>query len=597
MPGKKYYFWRTGPNRPFNWARIILISSFFIFASRLVYLQIIKGNYYWLKAEKNRIQYFHLPAPRGRIFDRNGIILAGNQPNFSLFISPQGLSTGEKNKIITKIHKITGRSKEKILKRFNTINYRPFGIINLVPYLSKDEIIAIEENSHYLPGVSIQVEPRRKYSFGENGSHFLGYLGEINSFELGKFKKYGYKLKDMIGKSGLEKVYDRKLRGNDGFQEIEIEVKGTHRKLLQTYNPRIGNDLLLTIDLNLQKVAYRAMTDKYGTVLVMNPNTGEILVWLSKPGFNPEDFTLPLTSDEAKLIFDNPHHPLFNRIIQGQYAPGSIFKLITAITALESKLSARSKEYICNGYIRIGYDNKIYRCWKDKKHGKLGLLDAIANSCNVYFYQLGRDVGAEDIYKTALKMGLGSSSQRIFKGENLGLIPSPEWKKNKFGVGWYPGDTANTSVGQGYVLVNPMQILKLVSAVAASGKVYAPYLVRMIISSSGKVIEKYSPKQERNIDISPATFEIIKEAMMKVTEYGTAQFLNLPFDVASKTSTAETPSGEDHAWFICFAPVDVPEIAIVVLVENGGYGSVAAMPVAREILKARFLNKKNMLTN
>lgn len=570
---------------------MIIICVFSVFTARLAYLQIIKGFYYWNEAEENRIQYFYIMAPRGNIYDRNGEKLVGNQPTYSLFISPEKISVEEKKKIAQKISLLTGRAQDKIYDKFNTDEIKPFGAIDLVSYLSKEEIMAIEENLHYLPQVSIQMESRRKYPFEENGSHLLGHIGEINREELARLNKQGYKLKDKIGKSGLEKAYDAYLRGADGLQEIEVGVKGGHRKVLRTYPAQIGNDILLTIDWKLQEAAYRAMEGKKGAVVAMDPSTGEILVWISKPGFNPEYFTLPLTTDRAKEMFDNPEHPLFDRVIQGQYAPGSLFKVAVALAALEQDPEAVHREYECRGFIQIGYDRKIYKCWKDKKHGKLELEDAIANSCNVYFYQLGMDTGPESIYKTALELGFGSPSVPFFNNEKTGLMPDPRWKKKIFGLNWYPGDTANMSVGQGYVLANPFQILSMVSAVAMRGKVYKPYVIKMVISPEGRVTQKFEPVYVKNLQFSDRNIDIVREAMKKVTEYGTAQYLNLPLEVASKTGTAENPSGEDHAWYACFAPFDDPKIAIVVLVENGGYGSVAALPVARQILKEKFAIK------
>jgi len=589
MPGKKYYFWRTvNPNR-LKWAKLFLAAVMSVFTLRLFQLQILQGNYYYSEAEENRIQYYNIPAPRGRLFDRNGLELAGNQPSYSLLISPQGLSNIERERIIGEIQKLTARPAKELKKNLEEVYKYPFGVVNIASYLKRDEIIKIEENMHHLPGVTVQIEPRRRYRYGENGSHLLGYIGEIDKRELAVLKGFGYKMRDRVGKFGLEKVYDRVLRGRDGYRKVEVGAGGKHRKVLSTLKPQIGNDLLLTLDWELQQAARKTLGDRPGAVVAMNPKTGEILVWLSQPGFNPEDFTMPLTKEKADRIFNNPLHPLFDRVIQGQYAPGSIFKIVTAVAALESGEFSKETSYTCNGFITIGFDNKVYRCWKNKKHGQLKLIDAIANSCNVYFYQLGMAVGPERIKAAAENFGLGKPSQKIFSREKSGLIPSPEWKKKNFGIGWYPGDSANMSVGQGFVLVNPFQLLRLVSTVASEGKIYRPYVVKMIISPEGRVIEKNSPKLERELNISKETFEIIKTAMKGVVEYGTAQWLNLPLKVAGKTGTAENPAGDDHAWFACFAPYDDPEIAIVVLVENGGYGSTAAMPVAREILRTRFL--------
>ncbi len=560
------------------------------FWMRLFQLQVIKGDYYWKSAERNRIQYYHIPAPRGRIFDRNGTKLVGNQPRYSLYVALHGLSNEEKDNISAKICELTGYHKNDILKKFKTKDILPFKVIKLISHLDQDKIAKIEENSHNLQQTSIQVEPRRKYPFGKNGSHMLGYIGKINKKNFNKMKKYGYKLKDKIGKCGIERVYDKLLRGRDGLQEVEVGVTGSHKRIINTQLPAIGNDLLLTIDWDLQKIAKDTLGDRAGAVIAMDPSTGEILVWLSQPGINPEDFTIPLSEDKAREIFHDPKHPLFDRVIQGQYAPGSLFKLITSLAALEDNVLNIEKEFTCNASIMIGYDRRVFRCWKNKKHGKIKLQDAIANSCNVYFYQLGMYVGMDKIYKVAKKMNLGEYSQDIFDKEKKGLIPNNKWKRQHIGAGWYPGDTANMSVGQGYVLVNPMQLLKMISAIAMEGKMYSPYILKMVIDSNRNIIEKNIPRLEKDINISSDIFRYIKEGMRRVTEYGTAQFLNLPLEIASKSGTAENPSGDDHAWFACFAPINKPRIAIVVLVENGGYGSVAAMPVAREILREKFLN-------
>ncbi|MDA3792846.1 MAG: penicillin-binding protein 2 [Elusimicrobia bacterium] len=589
----RYYSIGTPSKKGYSWPRLLLAVLFTVIAGRLLYLQIIKGNYYWQRAERNRIQNFFIKAPRGRIFSRKGTNLVGNQPIYSLLLATEGLDSKIKKQLAGKISKLTGRSLKEINRGFDLKEKQPFGVVEIISNLSTEEIMKIEESSHYLPNVFIQVNSRRKYPYGDNGAHLFGYIGEVSREELSARRSGGFKLKDKIGKTGIEKSYDDYLRGSDGFKKIEVGVKGEHRKLITSRPPKIGNDIILTIDWDLQEAAYRALGDRAGAVVAMEPDTGEILVWLSKPGFNPEDFTLPFSKARAEKIFHDPKHPLYDRNIQGEYAPGSLFKVVTALSALESGKADPNTEYTCRGSIRIGYDRKLYRCWKNTKHGRLDLKDAIANSCNVYFYQLGMETGVDIIRDMALRMGFSKKSQEIFDYENTGLIPSASWKKKKFNRIWYPGDSANMSVGQGYVLVNPMQLLKAFSAVAASGKVLKPRLVKMILSPEGEVIEKREPIVEKTLDIDKKNLAFLKKAMRSVTEYGTAQYLNLNMDVASKTGTAENPHGEDHAWYAGFAPVENPRIAVVVLVENGGYGSVASMPVAREIYKAKFKEKLN----
>lgn len=589
MPGKKYYFWIRSSKSNFKYIKVLVVFIIGIFILRLGYMQLFKGSYYYRKTEKNRIQYYPIEAPRGRIFDRNGIILAGNQPEYSLYVSVGGLNRNEVNEIVRKIHFLTGRSMEKMTNRFQDPEKRlPFDVINVAANLSKEEIITIEENIHNLQRTSIQIESRRKYPFGENCSHILGYIGEISDKELQDKKKYGYKLKDRIGKSGAEKVYDKVLRGREGFKEVEVSATGGQKSVIRTVNPKIGSDIMLTLDWELQNAASRAMKDETGVVVAADPRTGEILIWLSKPGFDPEDFVLPMSEKKLYRVLKDPKHPLFNRAIQGRYAPGSLFKLVTASAAMELADIGINKKYECRGSIKIGYDRKVFRCWKQRKHGELNLIQAIANSCNVYFYQLGLDVGAENIYAAAKRMGFGERAQHIFKNEKKGFVPNPQWNKADLGKEWYPGDTANMSVGQGYVLVNPLQILKMVSFIAAGGDIYEPHVLKLVISPQGEVEKRNMPEKEGKVNLPLEAINNLKAGMIGVTEYGTAKYLNAPVKVAAKTGTSENPIGEDDAWFACFAPAEDPQIAIVVLVENGGYGSVSAMPVAREILKRKF---------
>ncbi len=557
---------------------------------RLFQLQILQGSYYYNIAESNRTQYFHIPAPRGRIFDRHGTKLTGNQPQYTLFVSIMNITEQEKKEIAQGLGNITDFKPEYITGRFSKGERLPFGNIRLLANLTREEVKIIEENIHNFPRLSVQIEPRREYPYGPNGSHLLGHIGEINKDELTNLRKYGYRMGDKVGKIGLEEKYDRSLRGEAGFQKLEVGVKGEHKEILKNVEPRIGNDIVLSIDWDLQQAAWEAMKDKDGAVVAMDPKTGELLVWISKPGFNPEDFSLPLAADKAREIFMDPTSPLFNRIIQGQYEPGSIFKLVTAIAALDKGKATPETEFTCRGSIEVGYDRRVFRCWQEREHGEIQLAEAIARSCNVYFYQLGLNTGIEDIGQTALQLGFSQPSQNIFTREATGNIPSPRWKQNRFSQSWYPGDTVNTSVGQGYVLVNTMQVLKLTSLIATKGEFTEPHISKMEISPGGKVIRQISPPETGKVDMNPDIFDIVNRAMTEVTEYGTASFLNMPFPVGAKTGTAQNPGGDDHAWFTCFAPAEDPQIAITVFIERGGYGAVGAMPVARQILNEKFLN-------
>ncbi len=591
MPGKKYYFWRKRGRRKYDGIRIFIVVIFSIFFLRLVELQLLKGDYYWKLAEQNRVRYFRISAPRGRIFDRNGIELAGTTPAYSVVVSPEHLSRREKENISNIIGKITGHSEKEIMTRLYSERREPFGVISIASYLTKEEIIQIMENLHYIPQVFIQTNPVRKYNYGNKTSHLLGYTGAMAREEYIRLRQLGYTIRDRIGKTGIEKAYDSLLRGIDGFQEIETGPAGEHREVLSTKDPERGNDLLLTIDWNLQNTAAEVMGSRAGSVVAMDPNTGEILVWLSKPGYDPDLFLKPKTTEEVREIFEDERLPFFNRILQGQYPPGSLMKPAVAAAAVEYAGLTEETRYDCKGFIEVGRDERIFRCWEEREHGEINMLDAVAESCNVYFYRLGLDIGGRKIKEAAELLGLGRRSQNIFMNERMGVVPDPEWKRANIGSGWFHGDTVNLSVGQGYIGVNPMQVLRMYAAIASRGKVFEPHLVKIAVSPEGEIMHRREPNLEGQIGFSDYTFAILGESMRRAVEFGTARFLNLPLEVAAKTGTAQTSAGEDHAWFACYAPFNDPEIVIVVMVEHAGYGAVEALPVARAILQQAFKEK------
>ncbi len=478
------------------------------------------------------------------------------------------------------------------MERMKTAERLPFGVINLIPNLKFDEILILEENAHFIPRTFIHVDSVREYPFNDIFSHFIGYTGQISPEELSELRREGYRLRDRIGKAGLERVFDSKLRGRAGYQEIEVGVTGHHRKIISVLPPEPGTDLLLTIDSELQRAAARAFGDRAGSVIAMNPSTGEILVWFSNPGYDPSIFTMPLSREEVAEIFQNPDHPLFNRPIQGQYPPGSVFKIITAAAALSEGISPE-KEYRCDGSITVGYDKRVFRCWSDTRHGKLNMKEAIAKSCNVYFYNLALDVGPEAIRKAGEALGLGAPVQNYFSGEVRGSLPSPEWKKTNLGAGWNPGDSVNMGVGQGFVLTTPIQILRAVSMVATGGYIANPSVLKLEVKD-GKLLAGHEPDKLKQGEISQEILEIIQEGMEMAAQPGgggTAAWFNVPVDAAAKTGTAQNPFGDDHAWFAGYAPAKNPEIAIVVMMENAGFGATHAMPVARAVFREYFKEK------
>ncbi len=591
MPGKKYYFWRHYAGKKLLWPVIVLSVFSLIIFLRLVQLQLVQGSYYLNRADRNRIHYSYIRAPRGEILDRRGEVLAGNRPNYSLYVSLEGLTDAHKKEIARILQELTARSVEDTMQRFASIERGREGSAVLFRHLSRDEIITIEENHHRLPRVFIQTNPIRKYPQGESISHFTGYIGEINPSELQRMMRYGYRMGDIIGKTGIEKEFEHYLMGRRGYRKIEVGVIGRHRKILEEVEPQIGSHIVTTIDARLQRTAAEAMGENHGAVIAMDPGTGEILVWLSSPGFNPEEFTVALEPARARDLFADPMNPLFDRVIKGQFSPGSVFKSVVAMAALESDPASSEIEYNCTGSIEIGFDRRVFRCWKEGGHGRVDMKQAIAESCNVYFYQTGLRVGHDKIVNMSRRAGLGARVQKLLSGEMPGLIPSSSWKERTVREIWYPGDTANLSIGQGYILVTPVQLLRLTSLIACEGRYREPYGVRMIVSGDGKEVKKFDSPATQKAEINPEDVLFVKNALREAVQYGTGasiRFYGVGAETGGKTGTSQNPFGDDHGWFTAFAPVDNPQIAIVVLVEHGGTGSVSALPVAAAVLREKF---------
>ncbi|MGM0567996.1 MAG: penicillin-binding transpeptidase domain-containing protein, partial [Elusimicrobiota bacterium] len=443
MPSKKFYFWRQYGGRKQLWPSVVLISLWLIMFTRLVHLQIIRGSYYLNRAERNRTHYSYVQAPRGNIYDRRGELIAGNRPNYSLYVSIEGLRAEQAREIAFKLDELTGRGRENILRRLAELRGKR-GVSNILfRHLSREEIILIEENHHDIPRVFIQINPIRKYPFSEGLSHFLGYVGEISAGELRAKKKYAYMLKDIIGKTGIEAEYDLELRGQRGYRIMEVSVDGSHRKVLDEKKPVQGKHLVTTIDASLQEAAFKAMGDDRGAVVAMNPKTGEVLTWLSTPGFDPQEFTVTFSRERVRDLFENPLNPLFDRTIKGQFSPGSIFKTVIALASLKEDPDSFETEYTCRGKIEIGFDRREFKCWKEEGHGSVDMTEALAQSCNIYFYLTGLKTGHENILEMARQVGLGKKVQDILPGEKSGLLPSRDWKRKRFGEILYPGDTAN----------------------------------------------------------------------------------------------------------------------------------------------------------
>ena len=575
--------------RSLVWFRYFVIATLAILFIRLFSLQIIKKGELYKLSEANRIQLFFDPAPRGIIYDRNGKVIVRNIGSFSVLFSPTNLTREETEKILKKLGGILNLDYHLMLAKVRSSIRQPLNIL-LAENVPRPKVFCLAEEKVNLPGVNIKVQPKRHYLHRNFASHLLGHLGEIGPKELRSLSRAGYKLGDIIGKSGVEKIYDNSLRGRSGGRQVEMDARGRQLRIISSVLPEEGDSLILTLDERIQKLCEDSLKGKAGAICAINPANGEVLALVSKPDFDPNLFTERLTPSRTQELFTDPGLPMFHRAIQSQYAPGSLFKIVTAIAALEEKVITLDDTLVCRGSLQIG--DREFKCWKEKGHGRLDIVQAIAKSCDVFFYQLGLKVGGDKIAKYARMLGLAEKIGISLPSEARGLVPDSTWKKINFGERWYPGDTANMSIGQGYLEVSPLQMASLISLVANGGVIYKPFIVKKIIDGQENVIKTFQPKVLGEVKISSGTLSIVRRGLREAVLSGTSQVLKFKrLSVLGKTGTAENPHGEDHAWFICYAPEEAPIIALAVLVEHGGHGASAAAPLARRILNGVFTLK------
>ena len=576
--------------RSLVWFRYFVIATLAILFIRLFSLQIIKKGELYKRSEANRIQLFFDPAPRGIIYDRNGKVIVENIGSFSVLFSPTNLTREETEEILKRLGEILNLDYHSMLAKVRSSIRQPLNSILLAENVPRPKVFCLAEEKVNLPGVNIEVEPKRHYLHNNFASHLLGHLGEIGPKELRALSRAGYRLGDTIGKSGVEKIYDSSLRGKSGGRQVEMDASGRQLRIISSVLPEEGDSMILTIDERIQKLCEDSLKGKAGAICAINPANGEVLALVSKPDFDPNLFTERLSPTRTQELFTDPGFPMFNRVIQSQYAPGSLFKIITAIAGLEEGVITVDETMGCRGSLKIG--DREFKCWKEEGHGRLDIVQAIAKSCDVFFYQLGLRVGGDRLAKYARMLGLARQIGISLPSEASGLVPDSTWKKINFGEPWYPGDTANMSIGQGYVEVSPLQMASLISLVANGGVIYEPFIIEKIINGQGNVIKTFQPKVMGKPKISPETLSIVRRGLREAVLSGTSQVLKFKrLSVAGKTGTAENPHGEDHAWFICYAPEEAPIIALAVLVEHGGHGASAAAPLARKILNGVFTLK------
>ncbi len=566
--------------------------------AKLWYLQVIKTGEFKAKSEKNRLRVVRLPAPRGKILDRSGRLLAGVTPCFNVCIVKEEAKDLESllHRLIPILKEPEAEIRTQLAKGKREPLYIPIVIKRRIDW---DTLCRIEASAYRLPGVYIETVPDRLYPYGAIAPHLIGHLGQINEKELRSNKFPGIRPGDLIGKYGIEAVYNRQLSGQNGLRRIEVDAMGGPVRVLDEKPPIPGDDIYLTIDLDLQRAVQKALDKQVGAVVVMNPNNGAILAMASSPFFDPDLFIRGMTPEQWKHLQDKVKKPLFNRAIQGQYAPGSIFKIVTAAAALQEGIITPRKTYFCNGSFHLGKRN--FRCWDWRGHGKTDLYKAISQSCDVYFYQVGLELGIDKISKYSTAFGLGRRTGIHLPGEAKGFVPTREWKHQAYRESWHKGETLIVAIGQGATTVTPLQTASLISAVANEGTLYTPVYIEQILDARGKIISTFKAIPSGTLPIKPAYLKAIKKGLKGVVndKKGTGTRCKIKgLTVAGKTGTAQVKEQKkrgqnehipwkyrDHAWFVAYAPADKPKIAIAVLVEHGGHGGSTAAPIAKKIIE------------
>ena len=584
----------------------VILAAVCLLVLRLWYLQIIRGEDLLKRSENNRIRIREVKAMRGIIVDARGVVLVENRPSSDVAISLEDVK--DLRGLVEKLEALYAKAGLTFPMDYETIreNRRPFTPLRVDRNVSREKLALIETHSLELPGVGIDVMPVREYYYGESMAHVIGYIGEVSRDELERDRSAGYKSGDFIGKFGLEKALDPFIRGKAGGEQVEVNVVGRKVKTLGRVEPAQGYRVLLTIDSQLQKAAWAAMEGRAGAVVALDPRDGSVLALVSRPGFDPNLFNRGVSADVWEKISSNPLHPMENRAIAGQYPPGSTYKLIVAAAALEEGIITPETTFNCPGHFDMG--TRTFRCWKRHGHGRVNLHRAIVESCDVYFYNVGRLLGVDRLAEYARAFGLGSRTGVAMAGERRGLIPTKDWKLARFGIPWQPGETISISIGQGYNTATPIQLANAYAAVAGNGEFFTPRIVKRIETDDGEIIEEFRPEKKAVLPVSREHIQLLRKALWGVVNEpgGTGgQSRVAGRDVCGKTGTAQVIGmGEgddgssypyeyrDHALFMSFAPRDNPEIVVAVVAEHSGHGGSVAAPVARKVLEAYFAGRK-----
>jgi penicillin-binding protein 2 len=596
-------------------AAVLTVAALLVVAARLLVLQVLNHERYEDLSHGNRVRIEPLPPTRGLIFDRNGQLLAENVPTFDLEITPEAVPDLEATLgRLAELAGITPEDRARFEKALRT--HRRFDAIPIKFHLSEEDVARFAVLRQHFPGVDIDARLARHYPGQGSAVHAIGYVGQISEEDLERLDRAAYAGTLLTGKVGVEFGYEHVLHGEPGYRQVLVDAQGRALDVLEKRPPVPGRDLLLTLDAEVQRAAESGLDGRRGSVVAIDPRTGGVLALASTPTFDPNPFGRGLTQREFAALNSDRNKPMFNRALRGAYPPGSTIKPIMALAGLQSGAMLPGQTRYCRGLFTLPGNSRRYRDWKKEGHGTVDMRQAIAQSCDVYFYQLAQELGIERMHEYMAAFGLGQPTGIDIPGERAGLNPSPAWKQQAFSNPaerpWFPGETIITGIGQGFLLTTPLQLADAAATLAARGKRYRPHLVAAVRDPVSGALEERPPEPLPAVDVAdPATWDRVLDGMDAVVNdpRGTARRLSVdaPYRLAGKSGTAqvfsvgqdETYDAEqtpeelrDHAWFIAFAPVGAPEIAVAVLVENGSSGSRTAGPIARQVLDAYFESER-----
>ena len=586
---------------------IFVFIVFGILFVRLWFLQIIHGSRYRTESENNRIDLRDIMPSRGLVFDRNGHLLVDNRPSFILGVIPENI--GNLDRLLADLSRLVDFDSSEAEKKIkHALRGDPFRCVHLKKGLSRDELARIESHMVTMPGVTIEVKPQRHCIYGALGAHLIGYLGEIDKEQLRQREYSGNKLGDFVGKCGIEQKWHKHLDGTRGGQQVEVDASGRILRVLYQKQAEPGANVYLTIDKNLQVLAEQSLKNRVGAIVAMSPRSGEILAAASSPSFNPNDFARGMDKEVWQGLISHRYFPLQNRVLTGQYPPGSIFKIVVALAGLEEGVIDPDEKLYCGG--SYTFQGREYRDWKEGGHGYVDLHRALVESCDVYFYRMGQRIGIEAIAQYAKVLGLGRNTGIRLGDEKPGLIPNKAWKLRRWHVPWQEGETLSVAVGQSFVLITPIQIARFISALFNGGKLYRPQVTLRVGRDGKKSLFEFKPEMAGTWDLAEKNMELVKKALYGVVneshgtgwrarlrtvhvggKTGTSQVISLPKERETGQEKDIPYKFRDHAWFVAIAPVEDPQIAVAIVVEHSGKGGAVAAPIARALFQEYFKKK------